>query len=701
MRAATQFDTAAHRYYAHQVIVFLAKERHRARFQRILQGHDVSMNGEIGPNPTINLRVDLRQFRRGERARTAEVEAQALRLDERAALLRLRTKQVAQRFMQEMCRAVVADRILASLLDHVGLHGIAHAQMTLGDAPVMHNQPLQRPARILHLEGAHRPGNVAPVSDLAAALRIEWRLIEDHERLLRSADALDLLAIYDQAHYFAGARDPFVAGKSGRTGSLEDLGKSLVVARLYEGAGCAAAFLLALHGLFKAGGIDAKALLGGYLLRQLYREAVCIIKLENRFPGNDTLVALFQIGQQFGKQGQPRAQGLAELALFKAQNLVDALALCAQFAILIAHQRDDGISSLRKEGFVQSQELAMPDSAAQDAAEDIATPLVARQHAIGGKEDEGARMIGDDAQRDIVLCILPIGCAGQVRKMIDDGTEHVGIEDRFLALQHHRQAFQAQPGIDILFGQRRAPAIEVLIELHEDQVPDLQEALAVAARLTIGPATAVLDAAIIVNLGVGSAGTGGAGRSPPVIVQTYNRFIGETGNLTPQARRLVILWMYRGVQALGWQPDDIRQKVPGKDNRLALKVVAYREVAQHLEERERALIAYFIDIGGAEAFLRRGKPYRWRRLTSQEVGDHLLHAGGCEQYCRIVARHERRTGHLQMTFADKVIKKTSTNFGACKRNINGHNSLLKLKATQKLCIIFRGDPLRSSSRYHL
>ena len=78
--------------------------------------------------------------------------------------------------------------------------------------------------------------------------------------------------------------------------------------------------------------------------------------------------------------------------------------------------------------------------------------------------------------------------------MIDNGAEHIGIEDRFFALQHHRQALQAQAGIDILARQRRAFAIEILVILHKDQVPDLQKTLALAAGPAIGLAAAIRDA---------------------------------------------------------------------------------------------------------------------------------------------------------------------------------------------------------------
>src|SRR2546429_2049018 len=91
---------------------------------------------------------------------------------------------------------------------------------------------------------------------------------------------------------------------------------------------------------------------------------------------------------------------------------------------------------------------------------------------------------------------------GEFSKTINNGAEDISVKDRFFALEHHTQAFQAQAGIDILPRQRCASAVEVLVELHEDQVPDLKVAFAFAAWFTISPATAMLGTAIKVDLGI-------------------------------------------------------------------------------------------------------------------------------------------------------------------------------------------------------
>src|SRR5579859_5959816 len=304
----------------------------------------------------------------------------------------------------------------------------------------------------------------------------------------------------------------------------------------------------------------------------------------------------------------------------------------------------------------------MSHSAAQDAAEDVPAPLVTRQYAVSRQEDQRAPMIGDDTQGCIYFRVSAVSSVGERGESVDDGAEQVGVEDRFLALQDHADALKAQPCIYILFGQGRSGTIQVLVELHEDQVPDFQETLALAARLAIGPATAMFDAAIIVDFGIGSARTRCSRRPPPVIFEAHNGLVGIARDLAPPARGFVILWMHGWVQAISGYLEYLGQQFPGEGDSLALEIVADREVAHHFKEGERAFVAHFVDIGGAEALLRRGQAHSGRRLASQEVGDHLLHSSSGQQHRGVVARHQRRTGYPQMALAGKKIQIKFANF---------------------------------------
>src|SRR5260370_11008263 len=215
--------------------------------------------------------------------------------------------------------------------------------------------------------------------------------------------------------------------------------------------------------------------------------------------------------------------------MFKAQNCDDASALEAKVNIVTLHEVYDCIGSFRQEGPIQSKQLAMSHCTTQDAPENVTASLVAWKDSIGGEEDQRAGVVGNHPQRGIGFRILPIRGAGKRGEAVDDHTKRIGIEDRLFALQDHRETFQAQAGVDVLLRQRRTRAIEVLVELHKDQVPDLQEALAIAAGRAIRFPTAMLDASIIVNLGIRAAWARGSRWPPPVILQAHNRFVRNAG----------------------------------------------------------------------------------------------------------------------------------------------------------------------------
>src|SRR5437016_6243370 len=92
-----------------------------------------------------------------------------------------------------------------------------------------------------------------------------------------------------------------------------------------------------------------------------------------------------------------------------------ALAFCsAMAASKPVHQR-----------ILASEQMRGPHCAAHDAAEDVAPPLVRRQHAVRNEEARCAEMIGDDAMAGLVLAF---GLrAGQVLAFADQRLERVRV----------------------------------------------------------------------------------------------------------------------------------------------------------------------------------------------------------------------------------------------------------------------------------
>ena len=106
----------------------------------------------------------------------------------------------------------------------------------------------------------------------------------------------------------------------------------------------------------------------------------------------------------------------------------------------------------------------------------------------------------------------PVADAGLLFDPVHDQAEAVGVEDRVGLLEEHRAALEPEAGVDVLLGQRRQLAVLVEVVLHEDEVPELEEALAaLAAGRAVGLAAAELLAAVVVQLGARAARAGRSG----------------------------------------------------------------------------------------------------------------------------------------------------------------------------------------------
>src|SRR5713226_7416502 len=141
------------------------------------------MNWQVGPDPAIDLLIDLSYLRRREGARRGKVETQAIRLNQRAALLNLRAEQVAKCFVEQVRRTVVTHRIFTPLGVDRTLHTIANTHVTLTDMAIVNDKSLKRTARVLHLQHTYRSAYRSLVTYPTPDLRVQRSSIEQQQRL--------------------------------------------------------------------------------------------------------------------------------------------------------------------------------------------------------------------------------------------------------------------------------------------------------------------------------------------------------------------------------------------------------------------------------------------------------------------------------------------------------------------------------------
>ena len=229
------------------------------------------------------------------------------------------------------------------------------------------------------------------------------------------------------------------------------------------------------------------------------------------------------------------------------------------------------------------------------------------------------------------------------------------------ALQHRGDALEPHAGVDRGPRQVDALAAGKLLVLHEDEIPDLDKAVAVGVRRAGRPAGNVV-AVVVEDFRARAAGAGVAHR--PEIVgagDAQNFLVRQAGNLLPQLEGVVVVDIHGDQQPLRRNREILGDQLPGERDGALLEVVAEREVAQHLEEGVMARgIADIVEVvvlaAGAHAFLRGDRAHIRALFQAGEDVLELHHAGIGEHQRRVVARHQRGRRHDRVVVAREEIQ---------------------------------------------
>ena len=168
------------------------------------------------------------------------------------------------------------------------------------------------------------------------------------------------------------------------------------------------------------------------------------------------------------------------------------------------------------------------------------------------------------------------------------------------------------PGIDILLFQFSIMALPIIVELGKYDVPDFHIPVAVAAHCAARLSAAVFGAAVIINFGTGTAGTGTVLPEVILFAKFENTLGGNSDLLIPDTERFLIGRRRsfpsntEGYSRSGSRPTPLwrGQKLPGPVNGLVLEIIAEGEVAQHFKICAVAgSIADIFDVARADALL--------------------------------------------------------------------------------------------------
>ena len=403
---------------------------------------------------------------------------------------------------------------------------------------------------------------------------------------------------------------------------------------------CARDLAVLLHEVREALFIEGEAALARELARQLDREAVRRRELEG------VAASDLALRGDLLEKTQAARERLVEALLLGAHDLLDVRAVLDQLGERGPHLLGDHVGQSPEVG--QPDRLSLLDGAPDDAAQHVAAPLVRRHDAVADEERHPAAVVGEDAVR---LRRARVSVPGDAALLLDPGHDRlvaVGLVHRPVrhVLQDRRGALEAQAGVDVLLRERRQRPVRVQLVLHEDEVPELEEAVAArAGRRAVGLAAAVLLAPVPVDLGVRPAWPGAADRPEVLAARQRDDALGRHPDRLPEAARgpvlakaeLRVAGMHRGPDARPVELQALADERRRELDRALLEVVAEREVAEHLEEGQVVAVEPdLVDVRRAEALLRRRRARRGRLLAAEEERHLRLHPGRRQQR-RVVA----------------------------------------------------------------
>ena len=373
------------------------------------------------------------------------------------------------------------------------------------------------------------------------------------------------------------------------------------------------------------------------------------------------------IARKYGALGE-RGQGLVQVDAAVVERRGEALLLggddtlnerdvLEQLGIGLAHLSVDLVDELGQEGALDAQQATVEHGTAEQTAKDVLATLVTGQDAVRDHEVDGTGVVGDDAQGAAGTGVIVgvIGLAADLLAQLDEVLHQIAVVVGGLVLHDGGHALQAHARIEVAVRQLRHGAVLLAVVLGKHEVPELKEAVAVAAGLAVGAAATDLLAHVKVDLGARTAGAGGAGGPEVVVLAQAGDVILGNAQRAPHVMSLVVLGKDGKVQAVERQLELLGDELEGPSASLLLGDAAKGEVTEHLEERQvTAVLADAVDVVGADTLLAGDRADLLHGLLALVVLLKLVHAGVGKQQRGVVGNKGRRRIELKTALLKEV-----------------------------------------------
>jgi hypothetical protein len=236
---------------------------------------------------------------------------------------------------------------------------------------------------------------------------------------------------------------------------------------------------------FETGNVDSVAPFAGHQLGEIDRKAEGIVEAERVFAGDraaDSRAALCAGDRRELVEARHAAVDRRQKALFFGTRRVeDVLLADVQFRKHVPHLLDDLFDDEHERRFAPSEQPGMAHRAAENTPQDIAAAVIAWEDSVRQQKGNRAGVVRDDAKARRSFLLINVLDPDDPLDRRDVRREEVGVIVVRDSLQHGRDALEARARVDAWLWKRQHLAVCLPVELHEDEIPDLEEAAGLGA----------------------------------------------------------------------------------------------------------------------------------------------------------------------------------------------------------------------------
>ncbi|CDC63211.1 uncharacterized protein BN660_01846 [Clostridium sp. CAG:448] len=414
------------------------------------------------------------------------------------------------------------------------------------------------------------------------------------------------------------------------------------------------ALALFCHQFGKARIVNVQSALCRNLPGQVNRETERIIQFESILAADYGFAIRDTTVHDAGKNGKSRIDGRIETLFLQGQHLQNIVVLFRKLRISTPVFTHGNLAQFAEERTVDAEQLSVAAGTADNPAQNIAAPLIGRNYTVANHEHGALDMVGAYTDGNIVFLVFTVGLTGNFTDLVQNTAVGINQEHIVHALHHTGKPLQTHTGIDVFLCKFGIVPLPVVIELGEHVVPDLHVTVAVATGAAIRLSATVFFAAVKIDFGTGTAGTGTV--FPEIIfLPESGDTLGRNADLFgPDSERLFVILVDRGPEFVRRNLQRFGQKFPCPRDCLLFEIIPKRKISEHFKKGSVTCgVADAIQVRRADALLAGGNTTARRLLFAGKILFHGCHARIDQKQGFVIVRDQRKRGQAQVPLGFK------------------------------------------------